>query len=330
MNFAKFAVLGFAAALYVSPAPAQDDSDLALEMEAQAADVIPVTPAPAETPAVTDTPAATTPVTPAPQEHAAVEPVPVPSEETPMVLDQRPTIRDGSRQYIKHPNASKGLRLIDRDGAYYYTPYKTSKNEQTSSLRFGPIQPHPAIEAEGGITNYGRMYGDDNPFTINYDYEWKPWQGFGQIGLQLGGGFFTSQGQGEFKNQNVAAQYPEGPREKYTFFAIPLNAGIIYRLEFMKRQWLAPYVTAGGSVFNLLEFRDDDKAPSLAFSPAVYGGGGLLINISALDRDTGFSLDAEYGISTLWLSMDVRQIEATNKKLDISGTLLSFGVSMDY
>lgn len=257
-------------------------------------------------------------------------------EATPESLESPPVSqevqkRDGdNRTYIQHPMAAKGLRLIDRDGSYYYTPYRRSRNERSSALRLGPLQPHPSITSQGSMTNYGLMYGEQAPITLMFDYEWKPWQGFGSLGLQVGAGLFTAQGQGVFTQTDTTPQAQNEAREKFTFFAIPINAGVVYRFEFFDNQWFAPYVMGGGSIINFMEMRDDDKLPSLAFTPAVYAGGGFMINISALDRDVGFNLDTEYGIGTMWLTGEIRQIQVTNKELDVSGTLVSFGFAMDY
>lgn len=232
-----------------------------------------------------------------------------------------PQIGTKGVQYIRHPHAKKGLKLIDEKGNYYYAPDRVSQRNQTASVRFGSIRP-PNIQAADGAS-FRTMYGSGDPFVIAFDYEWQPLQAFGKLGVQMGIGYFNSTGKGRFITGQEA-------REKYTFHAIPLSAGVIYRLEFFERQWVAPYVAGGGSYYGLIETRDDDKAPKLVGTPAAYGAGGLMINVAALDRETAYTLDSEYGLAGLWISLEARQVQASNQDLDIGGLMVSFGISADY
>lgn len=225
-----------------------------------------------------------------------------------------------SVEYIQHPEAKNGLRLIDSDGSYYYAPKKFSKKEQSSTIRVGSIQP-PHIDSPGA--SFSTMYGSGNPTMLLYDYEWQPLQAFGRLGVQAGFGYFSAQGAGRFADGTAA-------REHYTFHALPLNLGVIYRLEFMERQWIAPYVAGGASYFALAETRDDDRAPHFVGTPTFYGAGGLMFNISAFDQVTAFTLDSQYGIADMWLTVEARQIQSTNLDLDFTGLMVSVGISADY
>lgn len=269
-----------------------------------------------------------------PPEPAAAQEMPRPmvpvtrNEEPDGVLVQE---QGKKSHFIHHPQAAKGLQLIDRDGAYYYKPETFSKNTQTSSFKVGSLQPGPNIVSADQQTDYGRMYGG-TPIEALYDYEWKPLRQFGPLGVQLGFGFFTAQGAGRFGkiglNEDVYGETT--PHEQYTFYSIPLSAGGIYRFQYFDKQWAAPYIS-GGVTYNILaEMRDDGKAPSIVGSPAVYGAGGLMLNISRIDRETAFNLDAEYGIHTLWLNLEAREVQSLNKSLDLSGTLISLGITADY
>lgn len=301
-------------------------------------------------------PVAPVAVTPETTTAPVTEAPPAPVNETPLAIEQEPAVVEAqpapaapvaaekkedeqvlvrrdwvipetgtNKKYIHHPRAKDGLRLIDRDGAYYYVANRYSKREQTTSVRFGSLNPTPGIVSADGQTDYARMYGSEYPTVLSFDYDWLALKGFGALGLQFGGGFFTAQGQGRFLN-NPSKE----AREKYTFYAIPLNLGGIYRFEYTDRQWVVPYVNGGLTYYVLAEKRDDDKAPSFVGTPSVYAGGGAMFNLSAIDKDTGFALDAEYGISTLWLTAEFRVIKETNPDLNLGGTLISFGFSTDY
>lgn len=270
---------------------------------------------------------------PAPSPTSASTPSPAKlparsAEVPPDPMKREVLVEDGNhRQYISHPMAKRGLQLIDRDGSYYYKPEYKTKREQSTSIKVGSMKP-PGIVSSDGQTDYATMYGTANPVTVNFDYDWTPIKAFGSLGVQLGIGFFTAQGSGRYKNPSLNPG--DTPQEKYTFYALPISVGGVYRFQYIDRQWLAPYVAGGGTVAALVEMRDDGKKPNVVASPAAYGAGGLLLNLGAFDRDTSFVLDSEYGIANLWLNFEVRQVQSTNKALDLSGTVFSAGLSFDY
>lgn len=222
---------------------------------------------------------------------------------------------------IHHPDAKKGLIRIEQDGTYIYKVKTTPKN-QSGTVRFGFMQP-PNIVAADGTTTFKTMYGSSELFTLMFDYEWQPFSKYGKLGLQTGFGLATAQGNGRFLNSGLEAL------EKYTFVAVPLNLGVIYRLEYFKRQWVAPYVSGGGTYIGVAEMRDDGKN-SFTGTPAAYGAGGLMINLTAIDKQVAFNLDSEYGIGNLWLTGEFRFQKAFSEEVDFSGSLISLGFSADF
>lgn len=227
---------------------------------------------------------------------------------------------DKGVRMIQHPDAKKGLIRIEQDGTYVYK-VKTSPKNKTGTVRFGFMQP-PNIVAADEVTTFSDIYGSSELFTLMLDYEWQPFSKYGKLGLQLGVGLATAQGNGRFLDGSLA-------EEKYTFIAIPLNAGVVYRLEYFKRQWVAPYVSGGGSFIGLAEMRDDGKN-NFSNVMAAYGGGGLMFNMTALDKQMAFNLDNEYGVGNLWLTAEVRYQQAFSEDLDFSGTIMSLGFSADF
>ena len=106
--------------------------------------------------------------------------------------------------------------------------------------------------------------------------------------------------------------------------------GLNYRLEIWDRQWVAPYVSGGGTYIGVAEFRDDGKGPNLVGTPGAYGGGGLMFNISAMSRNTAFTLRTEYGIQNLWVSLDAKYLATFSEDLDFSSTIVGGGIVCDY
>jgi len=222
---------------------------------------------------------------------------------------------------IHHPDGKKGLMRIEQDGTYIYK-VKTAPKDETGIVRFGMMDP-PKITSADGYTDFKGMYGSNSIPTLLFDYEWQPFTGFGKLGLQGGFGVAIANGRGHFLKDGGEAQ------EKYTFLILPLNLGVIYRLEYFKRQWVAPYVAAGGTYIGVAEMRDDGKN-NFSGTPAGYGAGGLMFNITALDRSMAFNLDSEYGVGDLWLVAEYRFQKAFSEDLDFTGGLMSLGISADF
>lgn len=234
------------------------------------------------------------------------------------------------RKKIAHPNAQKGLYLIDQNtGRYYYKTDKLSKKNQATSIRIGSVTAPNITVSSGGTTySFAYIYGDkDLPYLI-LDYEWQPFRSFGKLGIVMGVGFFTATGNGRFANP--AIQNGDAAKEQFTFIGMPISAGGIYRLEFSDRQWFAPFVTGGASYYVLGEIRDDGKAPKVVGTPAGYAGGGVLINITRWSKEIDFIMDREYGISNMWLAAEFRTIQSVNDDLDVSSDVFNIGISVDY
>lgn len=257
-----------------------------------------------------------------PQEPVAQTP-PTPAPAAPKTKSARHTAKPGV-EYIHHPQAAKGLIAIRKDGSYVYKTEDKGDFNQSGSFRFGMMDP-PKITAADGTT-YEMMYSEGQQPLFMFDYEWQPFSGYGKLGVQGGIGFLIANGNGRFADPAMSTQVP---KEKYTFGAFPLNLGVVYRLEWMSRQWLAPYVSGGGTYIGVIEYRDDGKT-NFVGTPGAYGGAGMLFNITALDHDTAFNLRSEYGIANLWVSVDYRYLSTFNEDLDFSSNIIGAGVVVDY
>jgi hypothetical protein len=233
-----------------------------------------------------------------------------------------PAKREKGVQLLHHPDVKKGLIRIEQDGTYVYQT-KTQKSNETGILRLGVMEP-PNIKAADGVHNFADMYGG-GMFTVIGEYEWKPFSKYGKLGVQAGVGFAMAEGNGYFVSD------PSGERaeEKYTFFALPVNLGVVYRLEYFKRQWIAPYVSGGGSYIGVAELRDDNKS-NFAGVPAGYGALGIMFNISAFDRSLAFDLSNEYNIANLWLMGEYRYQKAFTEDLDFTGGIMTLGIGADF
>lgn len=270
--------------------------------------------------------------------RVAEEPAVIPAEpavisaEQPVVPDAPAkviprTSKKGGVEYIQHPQAANGLLAITKDGAYIYKTKESRDYHQTGTVRFA-VMDAPQITAADGTT-YKMMYSGDGQPVVMFDYEWQPLTGYGKLGVQAGLGLLYASGQGRFVSSDPVLNGQEA-KEKYTFLAIPLSLGAIYRLEWLSRQWAAPYVAGGGTYIAVVEFRDDGESPSAVGTPGAYGAAGLMFNVSAVDRETAFTLSSEYGIANLWVSLEYRYLKTFSEDLDFSSNIVSAGISVDY
>lgn len=235
----------------------------------------------------------------------------------------------GGVEYIEHPQAAKGLMAITKDGSYIYRTKQAESSGQSGAFRVAMMDSPKIISADGS-TNYETMYEGPQQPIFMFDYEWQPFSGaYGKLGVQAGLGVMYATGNGHFVTDDAAWNGKEA-KEEYTFLAIPLSVGLIYRLEWMHRQWVAPYVAGGATYVPVAEIRDDGATPSMVGTPGVYGAGGMLFNISAIDRETGFTLNNEYGIRNLWVSVDYRYLKTFTEDLDFSSSIIGAGIVVDY
>lgn len=233
----------------------------------------------------------------------------------------------GNVEYIEHPLAAKGLTTITKDGSYIYKTAEIEEKHKSGSFRLGMMDP-PKIKAADGTT-FEAMYSGNQQSVLMFDYEWHPFSGYGKLGVQAGFGLLLAYGNGRFVSSNASINGTQA-KEKYTFAAFPLNLGVVYRLEWLHRQWFAPYVSGGGTYIPVAEIRDDGKSPNAVGTPGAYGAGGVLFNISAINRDTAFTLQSEYGITNLWVSIDYRYLQTFNDQLDFSSSIIGGGIVVDY
>ncbi|QLY25891.1 hypothetical protein [Bdellovibrio sp. KM01] len=238
----------------------------------------------------------------------------------------------GGVEYIHHPQAAVGLIRIEKDGTYIYKTKDKGEVKSTGSFRFGAMDA-PIIKAADGVTTFETMYSGPSVPVLTFEYEWQPLKISQNLKVQAGFNLMMANGNGRFAESNPNGGTPQAgdkAREEYTFVAIPLNLGLAYRFQYMDRQVFAPYIAGGGSYIPVVEYRDDGKNTNMVGTPAGFGGGGLLINVGAMDRETAFTLRSEYGVTNLWVTLDYRYLKSVSEDVDFSSNVITAGVSVDY
>lgn len=231
-----------------------------------------------------------------------------------------PGPKKGGTLVLPHPGAAQGLIRINKDGSYQYKTQQIAKS-QAGSFRIANVSP-PKIFGPSNLS-YSDIYGSSNMIGLLADYEWQPFRGFGALGLQLGTGIMTSRGNGRFADLGVAD-------EVYDLYVIPASVFAVYRFEYMRRQWFVPYVVGGGTIYGIIEKRDDAKPAKVATAPAAGFGGGLHISISRWDQQGAFVMQKEYGVADLWLTMELRIIQGLRSDIDFTNRTASLGITVDY
>ncbi|MGE5086069.1 MAG: hypothetical protein ACM3MG_07175 [Bacillota bacterium] len=271
-----------------------------------------------------------------PQEEPAV----IPTEEAPIEIKPEPKIQysdvvrqspKGGVEYIHHPQAAKGLLRIEKDGTYVYRTKEDTSYKTTGSFRIGAMDA-PKITSSDGSTDFEMMYKGPTVPMLSFDYEWQPWESLHNVAIQAGLGVMTANGNGRFTKTAPSGNPTAGEKaqEQYTILAIPLNVGLSYRFQYVDRQWFAPYLAGGGTYIPVVEYRDDGASTNAVGTPGAYGAVGGLLNISAMDRSTAFTLKNEYGIANLWVSLEYRYLKSFTQEVDFSSSIVGAGIAVDY
>lgn len=230
---------------------------------------------------------------------------------------------------VDHPLAEKGLIRISKDKTYFY---KVEKSEQKTavSLKVGYFDPqnleNPETAGQPGAT-FGENYDSTSNPTLLVDYEWQLWRSpVGKWGIKIGSGLFFAQGNGHFVDTGLGLT----PKEVLTFVAFPNSVGAVYRGNVWDKQLLVPYAEGGAIGWTFAEFRDDNKGPKFGVSPAAYFAFGAAFNLTYFDTVSMIQLDREYGINSVYLTGEFRNVIGLSNRFDFSSNLINGGLLMEF
>ncbi len=233
----------------------------------------------------------------------------------------------GGKVKVNHPRAKQGLVSISSEGIYQYKT-KTKERTQSGVFKIGMMTP-PTIDSGNSQITFESMYSNNNIPSFRFEYEMQPFKASKNIGLRFGGGLATVSGQGFFRNTN-STRTDTRSQEKYNLYIIPASLMASYRFEYSRRQWIVPYIVAGGEGYGLAEIRSDNTRNNFAWSASAGGGGGILLPISRLDAYQAFTLSEEYGISDMWLSIEGLYMQGINAEVDFTHQQVSLGIQVDF
>jgi hypothetical protein len=243
--------------------------------------------------------------------------------ETKPLFVKPPGPKQGGTLRVEHPKSADGLIRINKDGSYQYKTPLQDKS-RSGAFKVGVMTP-PKIKSQNSDVTFESMYGKENVFAIDFDYEWQPFRKYGALGLKVGTGFSTVSASGYFKRDMQTRS-----EESYNLFIVPLSAFLEYRFEYVRQQWVVPFINGGATYYGLAEVRNDGKSPTFAGAPAAGAGGGLLFSLSRLDPAGAFTLSQEYGIADLWFIVEARAMQGLSEDIDFTNQTISAGIAVDF
>lgn len=230
---------------------------------------------------------------------------------------------------IKHPHAEKGLIRITQDRTYIYRVPR-SEQDRAMSFRLGMFDPKN-LENPGTGAKFENLYDSTEAPILFLEYEWQWFQtAVGKLGLKVGTGLFAAEGNGGFKNNYAENGSKNTPLEKFTLVAFPNSIGAVYRAQFWDKQPFIPYADGGVMGITFAEFRDDKDAPKLGLGYAGFFSAGGALNLGLLDSLSLLELDREYGINSIFLTGEFRQVVQMGGNFDFGSSTVSGGVLMEF
>lgn len=228
----------------------------------------------------------------------------------------------------KHPGAKQGLKRITAKGEYIY---ETPESPQTKSIsvHFGSFPSLATVNSQGD--GFADIYGEGGQAFFLFDYEWI-WgkTALGRLHFKLGTGILFASGKGRINVIRGGTTVRQEAFEEFTMVTFPNSASFVYRFEIFDKQYIVPYVEAGGDAFAIAEIRNDNKPVKLGYAPAAHGAAGVLISLTAWSREAAFIFDSNYGVNNAWLSLEMRQYVGFDENLDFTSQVVNAGFTFDY
>lgn len=220
---------------------------------------------------------------------------------------------------------------ISSKGEYVYK-VKRTKATTSASVRLGMMTPPKILNSASSDIKFSDIYGNSSIPVVFGDYEWRLTSKVGRLGIKFTTGIATSSGSGRFAQwkPGIVGRPSPNALEKFTFINFPNQGTLIYKFQYADNQVIVPYVEGGGGYFTFAELRNDNKNPKFGGSPVgvVAAGGSILLDW--IDKRAIHQLDAEYGVSHVWLTAEFRQILGLNKNLDFTSTTYNVGFMMEF
>lgn len=241
---------------------------------------------------------------------------------------------DGSFQYKDtketpvfsgRPGLERPIQMLASGEFRYHV--EATKASKSASFRFGVTTP-PTLKNKDNGLSFADIYGSSPLPVLFIDYEfYRLFNSAGRLGIKFGSGLVAANGPGHFRSLSRATELPD---ERYTFVLLPNTLTASYKFQFSDKQVLVPFIEGGAGYYTFAEIRDDGAKTRMGGALVALGGGGVNFLLDWIDPQAIRQLDAEYGISHLWITGEVRATVGLNSDLNFSNNSVNAGFLMEF
>lgn len=168
---------------------------------------------------------------------------------------------------------------------------------------------------------YETVYGNSWIPDLAVHYEYRPFSGdfTRKIGLygSLGTSFTKAQGKLQYYDPN---QFPENEsKTQFRFIAIPLNVGLIYRMNIANI--IFPFVAGGPSTIGFMESRNDNQKSNRGYTFGYWYTAGIALGLDWISSKNSWEQYDATGTKHSYLTIDYTYLES------FGGGLVEFTVN---
>ncbi len=168
---------------------------------------------------------------------------------------------------------------------------------------------------------YGTVYGDGWIPDFAFHYEWRPFTGdfIKKFGLytSLGGSFSKAKGKLDYSDPS-GANFGTDSRTEFKFISVPVNVGLIYRMNF--GDIIYPYFAGGPSAIGFVETRNDSQDGQRGYTFGYWFSGGIALGLDWLSPKNSWDQYDSMGIKHSYFTIDYTRLES------VAGGLVEFTV----
>jgi hypothetical protein len=187
-------------------------------------------------------------------------------------------------------------------------------------FRVGPYLPDVDSGLSNGASPHQDTFGRSNRVLYQLEIDYDLWQGFGNLGLGVGLGYFHESAKAFVADSNGVST-GERSADNTSLRLVPMSLLAIYRFDVPALQWhvpLVPYVKLGLN-YTLWRINDGNgDTARLATGSGGVGGtlgwqatAGLALQLDGLDPVSMRLLDGETGLNHVYLFWDYSHIDAS-------------------